>query len=630
MEVNKILDYFNKIGKSLFESPVKLSILLCSVILFFTFIIYRPAYNICDDFFMRTMAEGSANHFIGPSNFLLYINSYYGEILKRLYIFYPKIYWYDLLFYILLTISVSITSVCIFKKNNITFNIIAFLTMFFVYLPLFLSIQFTIVSGILAVAAVILAIYTINSKISTRNIIINCLIITFCTTMSCLIRFHAFFAVAIIGFIYFLFFVRKENLKKVFVIFFTALLAVALNTGLYMKWQYNIKKDPATKRCLDFNTAQVALFNNTISAENIFFPWTTPEKKIKNLKELLKKSNWTIGDYRLLLTWSYLGNDNIFSDENLDKAVKNLSPKIQLKKHIKLKFALDDYRHVKTSYFLIMLCLFLMYPSIKIFRAGSIFTLIFFVYIIALNIPFRTTPYRLWINFATLMPLIYLYYIKSKTEDFVLLNKFFKSEKFNIKYLPIILMALILLIYSIIGFRPAIKWEQTNKSIINVIYRIIKHNEPKLDKNKIYFVNIYQLEAAAKPFKKNLYADKKYISSSAGMHYPQTKDLLKHYNIPSKNTCDYICTTDNVEILTIIDGPYNDFYFDQLRLAVTKHMKDRYNKDVTFVLRQDYGKLKSYGCEVMTEDDLKLAKKLKKVQMYNTIHEMETYLNGNF
>ena len=216
---------------------------------------------------------------------------YYGEILKRLYIFYPKIYWYDLLFYILLTISVSITSVCIFKKNNITFNIIAFLTMFFVYLPLFLSIQFTIVSGILAVAAVILAIYTINSKISTRNIIINCLIITFCTTMSCLIRFHAFFAVAIIGFIYFLFFVRKENLKKVFVIFFTALLAVALNTGLYMKWQYNIKKDPATKRCLDFNTAQVALFNNTISAENIFFPWTTPEKKIKNLKELLKKSN---------------------------------------------------------------------------------------------------------------------------------------------------------------------------------------------------------------------------------------------------------------------------------------------------------------------------------------------------
>ena len=310
--------------------------------------------------------------------------------------------------------------------------------------------------------------------------------------------------------------------------------------------------------------------------------------------------------------------------------MKNLSPKIQLKKHIKLKFALDDYRHVKTSYFLIMLCLFLMYPSIKIFRAGSIFTLIFFVYIIALNIPFRTTPYRLWINFATLMPLIYLYYIKSKTEDFVLLNKFFKSEKFNIKYLPIILMALILLIYSIIGFRPAIKWAQTNKYIINVIHRIIKHNEPKLDKNKIYFVNIYQLEAAAKPFKKNLYADKKYISSSAGMHYPQTKDLLKHYNIPSKNTWDYICTTDNVEILTIIDGPYNDFYFDQLRLAVTKHMKDRYNKDVTFVLRQDYGKLKSYGCEVMTEDDLKLAKKLKKVQMYNTIHEMETYLNGNF
>ena len=614
----------NKINKFLI-SPSKLSILLCLTVLFFAFIVYHPAYNICDDYIMRSVADGTLNPYIGPSNFLFYISSYYGEILKKLYLFNPNIYWYDLLFYILMSISLLVSSFCIFKNNDKIYNSISFITIFCIYLPLFLSMQFTIVSGMLAVAAVILAIYSIKENLSKNHLIFNCFLIIFFITFSCLIRYHAFFAVAIIGFCYFLLFIKKVNIKKVFVISTVILFAIGLNFGIYEKSQYNIKNNTAQKKCLDFNTAQVALFNDTIAAENVFHPWKNPEKNIKNLDKILKKSNLTVGDYRLLLTWSYIGNDNIFSITNLETAVKNLSPKIKLKNNFKLKFALDDYRKVAKSYFLIMFCLIILFPSRNTLKFGIIFTAIFIFYIIALNIPFRATPYRLWINFTSLMILTFLQYLKYNNNKF-LSDKF----KFDNKYINIVILILCVVIFFFIAFKPAKKYVKFNKQI-NKIYQIIKNNINKLDKNKVYFVDIYQLEAASKPFKPNLYRDFKHIPAVISLHFPQVQNLLNQYNIPKNNTWEYICSNDKFEILTITDGPYYDFFFEQIRLAVSKHMKDRYNKDITFVLKQNYGSLQSFSCEIMTEEDINFAHKLKKANMYNYIQDMENNINnGNF
>ena len=621
--LGKIKTYIEKI----LTSPVLLSLLLCLTVLFFSFIIYKPQYNICDDYFMRSMADGTANPYVGPSNFLLYISSYYGEILKNLYIFNPNVYWYDFFFYIFLVLSLVTSALCIFKQNNLIFNIIAFLTLLFIYTPLFISVQFTIVSGMMAVSAIILAIYTINNKVSKAQLFLNSFLITLFITISCLIRYHAFFAVAILGFLYFLFFIKKESIKKIVYIILITLLAISINTALYQKWQINIKSDPATKHCLDFNKAQVALFNDTIAYDNIFFPYYPIEKKVKNLDKILKTANLTIGDYRLLLTWSYIGNDNILSNTNMNKVVENLSPKIQLKKNIRLKFALDDYRNVLRSYFLIMLCLFLMYPSVKTSRRGLIFTAIFVLYIIGLNIPFRTTPYRLWINFASLMPLVYLCYLKNNTKYFLLLKQKFNQYLNNNIYLALIILILIFLLYCFIGYRPIKKHATYNKQTINSVQKILKKNIPLLDKNKVYFPTIFLLESAAKPFKQNVFANNKHIMLSAPLHYPQTKNLYKYYEIPTTDSWDYLCSNDNYEILTIENGPYNDFYFTQLRLAVSKHMKDRYNKDVTFVKKQDYGKLKSYSCEVMTQEDLDFARKLKRAEHYNYLQDLEKNIN---
>lgn len=630
MNINVLKD--NVINKccEIIKSPCKLAAILVFIILFFTFVVYKAAYNICDDFIMRTMVDGTANPFLGANNFLFYINSYYGDILKFLYGINKNIYWYDLSFYFLMSVSTFVSALCILKKDNIKYNIISCMTIFFIYLPLFLSIQFTIVSGVLAISAIILSCYTILEKTSKKMFLLNILGVIFFIVFSTLIRFHAFFAVALFGGFLAFIFVRKNNLKKILIALLFCIIGVLGSFILYEKFQINMKNIPEQKKCLDFNNAQVKLFNDTISADP-FYPWVKPEKDVKDLSEILNRNGFTIGDYRLLLTWTYLGNDNIFDIDKLDKLVKDLGPKISLKHHIKIKFALEDYRNVLRSYFLIMLCLTAFFLSKKNIIVSLYIVLSFILYIVGLNIPYRATPYRLWINFASLMPIIYLLYLKYFSNNNIFKYDFWekiKISKLSCKQTINILFIIMLIIYFIIGFRPTSKYVKLNFQLYKV-QKIIKNELASIkDTQKVYIANIYLLEHMSFPFKNNLYNHNLKMLKLDLLHFPQEKNLLERYNIPTDDTWDYICSSDNVELLTFWGGTYSDFYFDQIRLAVTKHMKDRYDKNVVFVKSQDFGHLKSYKCQVMTVDDLKLAEQIKKANEYNYIKEMEDSINA--
>ena len=614
------------------KSPCKLAIMLVFIILFFTFIIYKPTFNIADDFIMRTMADGTANPFLGVNNFLFYINSYYGEILKYLYSINKNIYWYDLLFYFLMSLSTFISAFCIFKKDDIKHNIISCTTMFFVYLPLFLSIQFTIVAGVLAISAIILSCFTIIEKQSKKLFIFNIISIIFFIIFSTLIRFHAFFAVALFGSILACIFIRKHNLKKILIVLLSCIIGVFGSFILYEKFQVNMKNIPEQKECLDFNNAQVKLFNDTISADP-FLLWVKPEKEVKDLPEILHKNGFTIGDYRLLLAWTYLGNDNIFATDKLNNLVKDLYPKISIKHHLKIKFALEDYNNLLRSYFLIMFCLAVFFLSKRNFLAALYIAVSFILYIVGLNIPYRATPYRLWVNFVSLMPIIYLLYLKYFSNKNIFQYDFLtkiKISKLSSNHIINIIFIIMLIIYFIIGFRPTSKYVKFNSRLYKE--QKIMNNELASIKEtqKVYIANLHTLEHFSVPFKNNLYNHDLKIIKLPLSHFPQEKNLLKQYNIPTRNTWDYICSSDNVEILTFVNGTYNDFYFDQIRLAVTKHMKDRYNKDVAFVKSQDIGHLKSYKCQVMTDEELKLAEQIKKVKEYNDIKEMEDSINAGY
>lgn len=616
------------------KSPCKLASMLVFIILFFTFVIYKPVYNIEDDFIMRTMVDGTANPFIGVNNFLFYINSYYGEILKFLYRINKNIYWYDLCFYFLMAISTFTTAFCIFKKNCIKYNIISFMTIFFIYLPLFLSIQFTIVAGVLAISSIVLYCYTFLEKQKNLLVIFNLLWIMFFIIFSTLIRFHAFFAVALLGCILACLFIRKNNIKKTLIVLLPFLIVILGSFVLYNKFQVNMKNIPEQKECLEFNNAQVKLFNDTISADP-FWPWVKPEKEVKDLAEILNRNGFTIGDYRLLLTWSYLGNDNIFDINKLDKLAKDLGPKISLKHNFKIKFAVEDYRNVLRSYFLIMLCLTVFFFSKRNVLASLYVVLAFIFYIVGLNIPYRATPYRLWVNFASLMPIMYLLYLKYFSDKNLFKYNFWKKikipkfSKLSCTNIINIIFIMMLIIYFVIGFRPTTKHVKNNSQTYKV-QKIMKNELASIkETTKVYIATIHIMEHMSMPFKNNLYNHNLKILKFPLSHFPQEKNLLEHYNIPAKGSWDYICSSDNVEILTFVGGEtYYDFYFDQIRLAVTKHMKDRYNKNIVFVKSQDFGHLKSYKCQVMTPEDLKLAEQIKKVNEYNYIKEMENSINA--
>jgi hypothetical protein len=292
-----------------------------------------------------------------------------------------------------------------------------------------------------------------------------------------------------------------------------------------------------------------------------------------------------------------LGNDNIFDIKKLNNLVKDLGPKISLKHNLKIKFALEDYRNVLRSYFLIMLCLTVFYFSKKNFITSVFIVTSFVLFIIGLNIPFRPTPYRLWVNFASLMPLMYLLYLKYFSDKNIFEYNFwesFKLPKLSCKTLINIIFVIMLIIYFIIGYRPTSKHVKLNSQLYKV-QNILKNEIANIkETQKVYIVGIYILEHSSIPFENNLYNHNLKILKFPLSHFPQEKNLLKQYHIPQTDTWDYICKSDNVELLTFVGGTYNDFYFDQIRLAVTKHMKDRYNKDVAFVKSQDFGHLKSY------------------------------------
>ena len=157
------------------------------------------------------------------------------------------------------------------------------------------------------------------------------------------------------------------------------------------------------------------------------------------------------------------------------------------------------------------------------------------------------------------------------------------------------------------------------------IYKKITKDLPKLDSDKIYIPNLNILENGSLPLKKNLYSYKQKLYWASN-EFVQQRNLLIKYNIPAVDTWDYICTTNTVEMLEPISNSGPDYFSTQNQIAIKSHMKDRYNKEVVFIEKQNLGNLKTYSCEVMTKEDLELAKRIQKAKTYNDLNYFERSL----
>jgi len=136
------------------------SALMVVAILTYLFIVGdQPIWGTNDDVGMSLLAGGALLSSEPTSN-LLFINPYYGVVLKNLYSTWPDVPWYALLFLAILTLSLSVAGFSVlrnFRKPGRLWVLVIFYALYATCYVGFTHFQFTIISAISGLASLLLA-----------------------------------------------------------------------------------------------------------------------------------------------------------------------------------------------------------------------------------------------------------------------------------------------------------------------------------------------------------------------------------------------------------------------------------------------------------------------------------------
>ena len=154
------------------------------------------------------------------------------------------------------------------------------------------------------------------------------------------------------------------------------------------------------------------LYNNSIAGNNLVTPWLPIENTVRNLNEILTKYGWYKGDYRLLLTWTDIGDFNIFTNAKKALIIEEIGDLISIKGNSGFHFMLQDYLRVLKAYFLLSLTLLIIFFNKKTLFFFLLYLCLFYILICVLNMFFRSLPFRLWANIVNLFIILFLFQIK--------------------------------------------------------------------------------------------------------------------------------------------------------------------------------------------------------------------------
>ena len=617
------------------NDPFLFSLVALVCVFFISFVLCHPYYQTIDDLLIKSIADGSYAGTNQPSEFLLFTNIYYGKILKYLYSCCISIDWYDISHYFFLSISMFVINLCLFRKDsNILYKIASFLLTVSVFSLLFVSLQFTMVCATLAITAVILAIYYLtedNLSLPKKSLII--LGIFLFSIASSLIRIEAFASIILLGGLFFLSFIRKNNFKKAIFIIIIMSITVTATLGLYIKSNKIINSNNEYKTELEYNLTRLDTTEKTIASVGLDPDrmWKPAEKTVPAFEKKMKEIGWSIGTYRASLNSLHIGDVNLYNIEKYKKFANVFSDEIKIKNNFKVKFDIADYYNFFKYYVATLLILILIFPSKKNFKMALFLGIIFFAYVVSLSAAYKTLPPRVWINFVDLLLLTFMLYLKNS--DFIKYNSFsftFKPhDSFTEKQKGIMVFVIYAILFSLFmsyGFRPVSK---TNKDLNSDLYKSKKSIEeslPLLDKGKVYLLDIATLEPFARPFEKNIFnSGYKILNFSYISQFGVHKQKMKNFGIPLTDTWNYICSNDNVLYLSVKETAYTNFYANSNKIAISRFLKDNYNKDVAFVPVQntDFSDLRAFQCVTLTNEEIKRKKELRKEKYFNEVYYIE-------
>lgn len=582
-----------------------LSVLGCISLCF----IYRPVYMMSDDaYVMRAAAEGTINPDFGPSEYLLYMSTLYGKVLKFLYTNFSGVYWYDILFYLFMCIAVYVITYSLIIKGDekkTKYKLAVLGIMIAVPGQVFIAPQFTVVSGMLAVSAVCVFFMLLQVSFERRYYWGWAAYFVASLLISSLVRFEATFVVGLFCGLFMLPLLSKKEFRRG--IYFSFLVFAALLLIVLCRWWDNklIEQNPAWKFAHDFNQARVEIHDNTPYMDNLVKPWKVIEEKLNTDK--VEGAVWNKVYYRFLLTWNFIGYEKVFNVENMQKVSEALKDSVSIGKNKKAGFRVSAYRHELLYFSLTALFLLLAFFNKRNLKYTAYISAVFVVLIVLMNIKFRDIPYRLWYNFAlAYLVSLLMFFKKNDAGDFWLKN---------VSKLLSLAVGFLLIAVSVYNAFKMVENQAEYNSKVYAGYKDFRREAKKIDPKNVYLLDIYSLEHTAIPFKPNVFFDKKFktIRLYGTIPLEQDRKLLEKYGISKDKTWEDICNREDVQYFFFDTGAYYDFYYLSWKYVLTYYMKSVYNKDIAFVKKKG-NKIKRIQCTSLSKDEQKLKDKLAEIQ----------------
>lgn len=496
--LKKIMYYDNNIVKAFVFTVITMLLGLIQV-----------HYHTNDDIGMRMILEGSVFNPPSPSEYVLFMNVILCRMFTWLYTICPQFFWYDSFFYL-----------CIFGCFFALFYYFLFsseiskLCQYLVGLVLlvygifcFNNLQFTIVSGLLALTSVVLYWRIIFVKIPLKHrVIINILIFLF-ICLACLIRFEMALLLLFLGGV-FTFILDYKFIKiKTVCCAVPIILAIIASFGMefYHKNEY--------AKLLPYNPLEY----NAIKSEML--DKALPIRLYKNYYEqkvfpLAEKNNISENDLKTLMKFGFTGSNN-YSLENMKKYNDILAKVLQgdvITRLMMFKFYFTDKNyHYAYPLFLILLCILIVNsPAARI----RLFLLsLFHLFLLFILLPFmKLLPLRV-LSSIYLLELLCTFYICSGKLSMTKINEFFhyKNDTMLItsfKKTMLFSCSFPLICYLVLSpfsfFQPR----------YSEVYKMASAIAEKLDTDTLYNFDSKYSSFISLPFKKN---NVEFISRTTGL-----------------------------------------------------------------------------------------------------------------
>ena len=551
--------------------------------------VYHAMYQTMDDLDMRFVFEGSAGN-RGPQDFALYTNIYYGKFLKFFYSIWNNFFWYDFFEYFFMSISFFMISYSfckfILKETYVKILFAAVISMFCCFF--FVQPQFTQVSGILTISSMSVIYVIFIADLSKKEQIFFAAYFVLAITFSFLIREMMCLTAAFYASLAFLP-LYLANIKKITHHFFrnAALVAVSLLCIFlfHVAGQKALSQNRELSDAQKMNMARAEIQDKTSAWDHYDIPWKGLENKIPDQPDGYV---FTKEDYRMLLATFFLGNTDVLNAENLKKASDALKDEMSIRKTRPVGFYISNsFRKV-----FVLLAAFCILGGIL--KSGTLFcaynVALFYFMIVFLNIDYKSTPQRVWINLLMISFLPIFVSLRS-----IAFNKF--------HYIASAFAVLLLFFFA--------REEGTSAQIKYEAFKIYRKEIRKVPLTGLFWIDGTFAEISSSPFQQNLYKKNNinYILMSPLNVLPVYRDKLKAENISMIHTYKDLC---NNNFKSITFSSINKGQFLAYVRALQFYIKNKYGKDVVFFSKHLSENIQTYQCHILSDKEQALIKKFKK------------------